>query len=256
MTPDLTPGPMVRLLDTVDPTDLELRATSLLASMPDEMPSELRKRRVREALIARPQRRAWGPALLRPAAVLTMLTSSVAIAGATVGRGFVSRAYESVREIFEPGEAPKALATRPKRVVRVSRPEVEPMVAPAPQRHADVAKATERRPLRHAVAAPIAAPAPVVRDEEEAALVVSAMRALRQEHDAERAARLLDRYLAAHPEGALVEEALALDLEASLARHDDGRAQVFARQYLRRFPDGRFLSLARRTLQSTNARLQ
>jgi len=246
---------MVRLLDTVDPTDLEHRATSLLASMPDEMPSELRKRRVREALIARPQRRSWGPALLRPAAVITMLTSSVAIAGATVGRGFVSRAYESVREIFEPGEAPKVVASRPKHVVRV-RPEIEPMVASAPQRHADVPRATERRPLRHTIAAPPLAPAPVVRDEEEAALVMSAMRALRQERDAERAARLLDRYLAAHPEGALVEEALALDLEASLARHDDGRAQVFARQYLRRFPDGRFLSLARRTLQSTSARLQ
>jgi len=257
MTPDLTPGPMIRLTELQDPSEVEQRAMRLLASMPDEMPSETRKRRVREALLTRPPRRmsGWGPALLRPAAVITVLTSSAAIAGATVGRGFVSRAYESVREIFQPAEeAAKLSAVRPKRhVARASVPEVEALPPPAPH-HADVPRSLERRPLRHTP--PVVAPTPPPRDEEEAALVVSAMRALRKEHDAERAARLLDRYLAAHPEGALVEEAIALDLEASVARHDDARAQAFARQYLRRFPEGRFGTLARRTLSGATPHLQ
>jgi len=259
MTPDLTPGPMVRLTDLQHPNEVEQRAMRLLASMPDEMPSEMRKRRVREALLTRPPRRmsmsTWGPALLRPAAVITVLTSSAAIAGATVGRGFVSRAYESVREIFQPGdEAPKLTALHPKRhVARASVPEVEALPPPAPH-HADVPRSLERRPLRHTP--PVVAPTPPARDEEDASLVVSAMRALRKEHDAERAARLLDRYLAAHPEGALVEEAIALDLEASVARHDDARAQAFARQYLRRFPEGRFGTLARRTLSGASPHLQ
>ena len=76
------------------------------------------------------------------------------------------------------------------------------------------------------------------------------MRALRQDHDAELAAALLDDYLRRWPNGALVEESLALAIEAANAR-GDARARVFASEYLRRFPNGRFAEPARRTIART-----
>jgi outer membrane protein assembly factor BamD (BamD/ComL family) len=85
---------------------------------------------------------------------------------------------------------------------------------------------------------------------EEAALVLSALRALRRGHDPVQAGALLDQYLARFSRGVLGEEALALGMEAALDRNDTTAAARLADQYMRRYPAGRFTDLARRAMGS------
>ncbi|HSY40090.1 MAG TPA: hypothetical protein VLA79_11200 [Polyangia bacterium] len=130
--------------------------------------------------------------------------------------------------------------------------------APAPAvRH--VARRAELAPIAEleASAEPesppeLAPPAPPVHraralKSEDPSLVVSAIRALRQDRDPERAGRLLAAYLRTHPRGALAEEAVALSIEAADARHSPAAA-TFAERYLKEYPHGRFRSAAERVL--------
>lgn len=80
--------------------------------------------------------------------------------------------------------------------------------------------------------------------------VAQALRALRKDGRPEQAQTLLTRYLSENPDGALAEEALALSIEAALKRNP-ARATSYARQYLKRFPQGRFRPLAQRALNSS-----
>jgi hypothetical protein len=86
-----------------------------------------------------------------------------------------------------------------------------------------------------------AAPTP---DVEESVLVQSAMHALRVDHRAKRAQALLDRYLERYPRGALVEDALALEIEVAVAEHDSTATRRWASRYAIDFPAGRFRSFA------------
>ena len=95
-------------------------------------------------------------------------------------------------------------------------------------------------PRKAVAAAPSAAA--VARERTE---VLDALIALRREHDPVRAGTLLARYLAAHPRGALREEALVLAIEAADARGDRAAGEQSARAYQAEFPAGRFLSFAR-----------
>jgi len=104
---------------------------------------------------------------------------------------------------------------------------------PAPRRAAPA-------PVRARRAAPAAAP-------EDAATIMEAMRALRVERNPARARQLLGRYLEQYPNGALAEEALALSLEAAVAR-GDGDAAALAARYLKLYPSGPFQALARQTI--------
>jgi hypothetical protein len=54
-------------------------------------------------------------------------------------------------------------------------------------------------------------------------------------------------YRQRHPHGALGEEALMLSIEAAQSRGDP-KARVLAREYLSRFPAGRFRSQAERAV--------
>lgn len=76
---------------------------------------------------------------------------------------------------------------------------------------------------------------------------MAALRSLRRAHNPAQAGALLQRYLTRFPEGVLIEEALAIGMEAAVARHDDAGATVLANQYIERYPAGRFVSLARKT---------
>ena len=92
---------------------------------------------------------------------------------------------------------------------------------------------------------PPEAEAPIVSDSER---VHRAVRALRREGNPALAARLLDRVARDAP-GPLAEEALSLRIEAALAQ-DDPRTGALAREYMARYPKGRYLRVARRALQA------
>jgi hypothetical protein len=83
---------------------------------------------------------------------------------------------------------------------------------------------------------------------EEATMVLAALRALRRGHDPVKAGVLLEQYLTRFSSGVLVEEALALGMEAALDRNDAAVATRLAERYTQRYPAGRFSSLARRAM--------
>ncbi len=120
------------------------------------------------------------------------------------------------------------------------------------------------QPADSVVAAPVAPAAPAAEPvdgtearvaaapSEESALVLAGLRALRRQHDPSQAGVLLARYLSRYPQGVLVQEALALAIEAGLARGDHKAAAQLAKQYLDGFPAGRFARLARKALDGTS----
>jgi len=155
------------------------------------------------------------------------------IASAAAARADVTPRHHhgSIRRIADVSEAPVVAAPAPADEV------VLPPPPPTREVHAS-------RPVRHG-AAPAA---------EERAEVLDALVALRRDHDADRAAGLLDRYLSANRHGALREEALALAIEAADARGSAPEAQRLARLYLAEFSGGRFGQFATRHLDPSSTR--
>jgi hypothetical protein len=90
------------------------------------------------------------------------------------------------------------------------------------------------------------------RERAQVALVHEAAAALRRDGDPARAQALLEK-AGATQSGPLEEEAFALKIEASLARLD-GQAPRLGAEYLRRYPKGRYVELARRALRATGPR--
>jgi hypothetical protein len=70
----------------------------------------------------------------------------------------------------------------------------------------------------------------------------------RRSGDLEKMNELAKEYRSEQPTGALDEEALALSLEAAVAK-DSPRAQPLAREYLDKYPQGRFSTLAKKVLK-------
>ena len=159
------------------------------------------------------------PVVAQPAAVVTEVPPAPVVAEPQAA----SRS-RSLRAI--PAERRRALVTREPAGA------VAPVAAPAPT--SDPVENTEAR---------VAAAPP-----EEAALVLAGLRALRRQHDPAQAGVLLARYLNRFPQGVLVQESLAIAIEAAQARADRQTALQLATQYLERFPAGRFVHLARKTV--------
>jgi hypothetical protein len=145
----------------------------------------------------------------------------------------------------------KISATTPAPIVATPAPAVRHVA-----RRAELAPLAEleapAEPESPAKLEPPAPPAPPVHrarslKSEDPSQVVSAIQALRQDRDPERAGRLLASYLRTHPRGALAEEAVALSIEAADARHSPA-AVTFAERYLKEYPHGRFSSAAERAL--------
>jgi hypothetical protein len=265
---------MDRLRDQRGSADaLTARAARLLSARGPLVDDELRKARVR----ARLKRRRARPELRRmlQAALVLLVLLSVAAASAMIGRvgqAIFSRAQQRRRAAATrpPHQNAARTATAAKTADPASAapaapaPAVVPAETPAPPtapravRAATVMRTTEAHrgaakpalpaphsptPAATTASTPAATPAPM--ESEEQLLLTAAVRALRHEHDYERATRLLSTYLERYPDGMVAEEALALALEATVGR-DTPRAAQFARRYLTRYPDGRWRGLARR----------
>jgi hypothetical protein len=135
-----------------------------------------------------------------------------------------------------------------------------PRATPAERRRSPVPRepAGAMAPVAAPEAAPVPASDPVENTEarvaaappEEAALVLAGLRALRRQHDPTQAGVLLARYLNRFPQGVLAQEALAIAIEAAQARGDRQTAAQLAARYLERFPAGRFVHLARKTVDN------
>ncbi|HKU44825.1 MAG TPA: hypothetical protein VJR89_41990 [Polyangiales bacterium] len=142
--------------------------------------------------------------------------------------------------------SPQPSAARSNRVQRsarrVARPSEKPRETAAPA-ELDTPAQAEYAPAEPEPAAPSLEPARGPNSE----LVVRAVRALRREGDPARAAQLLDEYRARRTTDPLREEVLALQIEAAVA-NDDPRSARFAREYLARYPAGRYAQTARRAL--------
>jgi hypothetical protein len=120
----------------------------------------------------------------------------------------------------------------PRAGARLTPPPTAAVNAPEPPGNPLPIDASDAPPL------PVAGP-------DEAGLVLGALQALRRDRDLPGALRRLDDYRARFPHGDLIEEALALTLEA-LAGLDDPRARSIADEYLASFPHGRFRDQAER----------
>jgi hypothetical protein len=254
-----------------DPDEAE--TARLLRSLPPTSSNELAERRVYARICAWHSR---GPRLARVAVLVTALLVSTTILSATLARRWLARSDQKPsgsialgRPVAQPGH-PTALREQPER------PAPADSVPPSPSvndegllAYASAARASTHRdrprdPLagkRQAVASgdvrgaaeqsPPTEVAPAPPPPEEAALVMAALRSLRRGHNPVQAGALLQSYLTRFPEGVLTEEALALGIEAAVARHDAASAKAIAKQYLGRYPAGRFVGLARKTSSTT-----
>jgi hypothetical protein len=245
-----------------DPDEAE--AARLLRSLPPAAVSEAVEKRVYARICAWPSR---GPRLLRAAVVVPALLVSTTILSATLALGWFARPDKKSSGSTALGMP----AAQPKHPLARGR---EPAVSPAPAMDKGTVASASAAPVsirrdrpsdsltgkRQAVASgdvrgaieesPPLQVAPAPPPPEEAALVLAALRSLRREHNPVQAGALLQTYLTRFPQGVLTEEALAIGIEAAVARHDAATAKALANQYLGRYPAGRFVKLARKTVNA------
>ena len=237
---------MNRLRDAVDREGgmrgdpLFRRGVELLQGTPSTTASPETKARVWHALgRARAPSRSGLRTLVLRFAVIGGVALVAGTAGAVIAQRWIAPRLD--------GGAPPARATSAPRSSLAPRPEAAKPIATDDIAAGDVIETPivkagpPRAAPRKAVAAAPSAAA-VARERTE---VLDALIALRREHDPVRAGTLLARYLAAHPRGALREEALVLAIEAADARGDRAAGEQSARAYQAEFPAGRFLSFAR-----------
>jgi hypothetical protein len=228
--------PLRQSLDSSDP--VEARAAALVSSVQPLPVSRARMRRVRRRLDER--RRGVGAILLRPAVVVGMLLGLTAVAAATWGTLRAARS-SAPEPASEPPAPPAVMPTGAPR--RATPTLVSTPPASAEPEAADQPEEPEKDAPRPRAAQPSS----------EAALVQGAVTALRRDRDPEKASRLLREYQQRNPGGALSEEALALAVEAAMARKDP-KAASLARRYLAKYPNGRFRQVAQRALRSAEPR--
>jgi hypothetical protein len=249
-----------RLLEMEDYADRdEAEAARLLGAMAPASPNEVAERRVYAKVCAR---RFPAPRLVRAVVLVSVLLISTTIFSATLARRWLvgmfgksstsavvtQTAAKQQRLAMSPLPQAEAIPSSP---IAIAEEGVAPSAVvpvdvrnskPSAAKRRTVAAASPRTPAEESPSVAVAvAPPP-----EEAALVLAAVRALRREHNPIRAGALLDDYLKRFPKGVLAEEALAVGIEAAVARLDTRAARLLAEQYLGHYPTGRFVGLARK----------
>jgi hypothetical protein len=255
------PTPPTPLRRAPDRDAAEARAAHLLGSVDGWADAEdaLAERRVwrklQERVVDAGSRRRlplWRPAVLATG----LLLASGAVAGATVGREFLRVRIERLLDgaptppRHEAASSVRRTAHAPAAAPAAAQP--EPALAPPPPRPEPseprrvLARPAARPQPRPVVVAPEPA-APAAPSAEEGKLVMDAALALRREGSPARARELLERYVARYPSGVLLDEVLALAMEAAQTPE---AARAAARLYLDRFPNGRFARVARDTVSA------
>ena len=257
---------MRRLRDEPHLDPAAARAAQLLRAIPSITPSTRRRSQSRTAIEAA-RARPSGTLELRLAIVALVVLGGAALAGATIGHRWVAshRAPASALSVLSPparevsapssprgesiGQTPPAAAARASDQVALAASEPRPraphrlaiatprVVAPSPESGAAPAHAMQP-PSPPAIEIPIG---------EGAELLVEALQAIRRGRDGVGGAARIDQYLTHYPGGALIEESLAIGMEADAIGAHDGR-RLYAAEYLRRFPAGRFAPTARAAL--------
>ena len=218
---------MKRLVELSDGDRLTARAQTLVEAMGRTIESEERLLRVRRSLDA-PVRSAAPRWVWRGA--LTFGLVGVSAVAAASGSAWLrapvgaSVPAESRSKVAPPVESP--IEKSPAGVMGL----LPPTATPSAARGVVSNGAAPRPTLAHAAASPLS----------DIARVHEAAKALRHDADPERALRLL---AGARITGPLAEEALALRIEASVAR-GDGRQGKLASAYLAQYPNGRYKELA------------
>jgi hypothetical protein len=251
---------MEKLRDqTSVPAELELTRRLVSAKQPTVV-APFQKERVLARLAA--QKRGSRPARrLRPAGVLAAIAvlGLFSVASAMIGRALWRRLHahsaatvssERARAATEPSSAVQPAPSSPPATAPAAT--AEPSEAPKhahvhrPSRPAVEARPAKEEPAPAAPPAPAATPSPDTNDGE-SALLAQAIAALRRAHDPNRTLGLVDTYLAKYPHGTLLEEALALGIEAARTG-SPAQARAFAQRYLALFPTGRYANEARHIL--------
>jgi hypothetical protein len=238
---------MKRLRD-MPADDPALREAQRLLDAVDPLPhSPARARRVRKALAERsagPGARAG--ALLSRRGML-LLACALLFAGTTLA---AAQGGDMLRAVFARviGAGPSAVSSEVPPATRGPRKRVAPPRAESP-RHATPEPVRDQQASTASTAPSAPAPQHAQSRSADNELVRRAVIALRRDHDAERAARLLESVHARSSRGPLAEEVMSLRVEAALARSDP-RARDYARQYLAAYPQGRYRALSQRVLDA------
>jgi hypothetical protein len=246
------------LREQFDPNDPnEVCGAALLARVPPLSFSAARQQRVRFAL--RTSRPAWAALRLSPAFVAGVVILGATGASAMVARYFVRThllAPELATTIVAGGDPAPRAANKSRHAPSPApapaepspqEPESAPALAPLPDPAPKAEPAPRSASPKSRGAAPAAGGPSAATPG--GALMIEAMQA-RRSGDMARAASLLAEYRAKYPDGDLHEEALALSIEAAVARGDDN-ARSLAAQYLKRYPNGRFREQADRALKAS-----
>jgi hypothetical protein len=247
---------MRRLSEEVDSSDRAVaRAAALLAAMPP-LDTERFDQRVPPPLVAphRTTHRLRGP-------LVAIVTTASAAAAANTLHTHWSRAHADATPASQTGAPDDSHGRKGKSAKQLGRSEAESQDIVA---QSDQAQTYEDRPAATPTMTPPSAnrrPAHSARvmghaagptsDEDESALIVAAVRALRRDGDAPRAEQLAEQALQRYPHGRQVEEAMDLAMEAAFARGDANDARRAAQRYLASFRAGRFADRALQILAAS-----
>jgi hypothetical protein len=234
---------MRRLIDADDSPDLDeaFASRALSAKRPHEVDAFMRDRVY--AALRRKRKKAASPGGLRVMIAAGFAIVLIASASFAAKGQLVQRIRQAMAVMLAgPKRAPASVSALPYAIepavaepAVAALPIVEPPVVNVPAPAAHHRKKEPVLPIAHDEAQVA---------EDGAQIAVQAFNALRNQHDANAALRYIEAYEGAYPSGALAEEMAALRVEAL----DDDRQLEAARDYLHRYPHGRFVAQAKRAL--------